>query len=289
MSKKYTKKSTFWKKIRFKYKLSFLNENTLEEVFAIRISRLYGLVIILFFAILLIALTSIIIINTPIRYYLPGYMDKEVRETMVSNVLKVDSLETRLAAQSLYLDNVGKILRGDMVIDSVQPIDSLYDLASLDLEKTEKTVEFINNFEEEERYNLTVLSSSSSVTIPENTIFYKPVKGIISSRFNANEKHYGTDIAGNLKESVLATMKGTVTFTGFDANAGYVIQLQHKNGFISIYKHNATLLKSAGDEVEAGEVIALVGNTGQYSTGAHLHFELWYNGVPLNPEDFIIF
>jgi Membrane proteins related to metalloendopeptidases len=290
MTKKNNKKSTFWKRIRFKYKLSFLNENTLEEVFSFHLSRLSAFLTIAVFAGLMIALTSIIIINTPIRNYLPGYLDKEVRDDIMTSALRIDSLEQVLNARTAYLHNIGSILRGEVEVDAMQENagDSLIDLSQLNIDRSKKTEEFVNKFEEEERYNLTVLSSSGP-TIPENTIFYKPVKGIISSHFNINERHYGTDIAANMKESVLATLKGTVIFTGFDANAGYVIQVQHRNGFTSIYKHNAMLLKKMGDEVEAGEAIALVGNTGNYSTGTHLHFELWYNGVPIDPEEYIIF
>lgn len=289
MAKKQKKKLTFWKRIRFKYKLSFLNESTLEEVFSFRLSRLSAFLVIIVFTILLITLTSVVIIKTPIRNYLPGYLDTEIRENMVNNALRVDSLEQELNARTIYLENLGSILRGDVHIDSINMNDSLIDPSRVDLEKSKGTKSFVDKFEEEERYNLTALSSSSARSIPENTIFYKPANGIISSHFDLKEKHFGTDIAAKMKESVLSTMKGTVIFTGFDANAGYVIQVQHRNGFISMYKHNAMLLKKVGDEVEAGEAIALVGNTGQYSTGAHLHFELWQNGIPVDPEEFITF
>ena len=123
----------------------------------------------------------------------------------------------------------------------------------------------------------------------DNAMFYRPVKGMVSSAFNPKEKHYAIDIATTPNESVLTTMKGTVIFTGFDPNAGYVIQLQHPNGFVSVYKHNAKLLKSQGDVVSAGEVIALAGNTGSLSTGVHLHFELWLDGKPVDPSEYINF
>lgn len=273
--------------MRFKYKLLFLNETTLEEVFTIRISRLSGLIMIAVFGFILIALTSIVIIKTPIRNYLPGYLDSEIRQTMVENALKADSLENQLQIQSRYLSNIGSILKGEIEVDEIKYPDSLVDANSVNLEKTSETEEFIRNYENEERYNLSLLTSNSNV--PENVTFYKPVRGIISSAFDYQKKHYGIDIAANPKESVLATLKGTVVFTGFDANAGYVIQIQHANGFISIYKHNALLLKGQGDEVEAGEAIALVGNTGSLSTGDHLHFELWYRGKPVNPQEYINF
>lgn len=278
--------SSFWKKIKFKYRLSFLNENTLEEVFSLRISVLSGTLIFLGFIILLITLTSVVIINTPIRNYLPGYLDSEIRMAMVENAMKADSLENIVNTQTQYLNNVTSILRGDIPSEEVSTQDTISTSVE-DLTKSPELDEFIKNFEEEEKYNLNVLTSSSA--LPENLIFYRPAKGLISSNFDIQEKHYGIDIAATPQESVLATMNGTVVFVGFDANAGYVIQIQHLNGFISIYKHNAMLLKKQGDEVIAGEAIAIVGNTGSWSSGNHLHFELWYRGKPVDPEEFIVF
>jgi len=281
------KKSTFWKRIRFKYKLSFLNENTLEEVFVFRLSRLSAILAAAVFAFLLIILTSVVIIKTPIRNYLPGYLPTEVRQEIINNELKADSLQQVLTAQTVYLNNLGGILRGDLKIDSVRQIDSLANGVIPEFEKSKETEEFIGRFEEEEKYNLSSLSASTS--IPDNIVFYRPVKGLVSSHFSAKDRHYGTDIASNSKESILATMKGSVIYAGFDANAGYIMQIQHQNGFVSIYKHCAALLKTQGDEVSAGEVVALVGNTGKLTTGPHLHFELWYRGNPVDPEEFIAF
>jgi murein DD-endopeptidase MepM/ murein hydrolase activator NlpD len=285
--KKNPKQLSFWTKVRFKYKLSFLNENTLEEVFSFRLSRLSVFGGLLGFAILLITMTSIVIINTPIRNYLPGYLDSEVRNTIVENALKVDSLEEVLTIQTNYLNNISAILQGNSPITAIPQIDSVAKNTDADLDKSKTTTEFIKNYEEEEKYNLNKITSSSG--LPDNLIFYKPVKGLVSNHFNLREKHYGIDIATNPTESVLATMKGTIVFTGFDANAGYVIQIQHPNGFVSIYKHNASLLKNQGAEVHAGEAIALAGNTGNLSSGTHLHFELWFKGNPVNPEEFIVF
>ncbi|MDR1436517.1 MAG: M23 family metallopeptidase [Candidatus Symbiothrix sp.] len=285
--KKNQKQISFWTRVRFKYKLSFLNENTLEEVFSFRLSRLSVFWVLLSFAALLIVLTSVVIINTPIRNYLPGYLDSEVRNAIVENALKADSLEQALAIQSNYLNNINAILQGKSPVAIIPPVDTVAPNAETNLDKPETTAEFIRNYEEEEKYNLN--KGASSQGLPDNLIFYKPVKGLVSDHFNLREKHYGIDIATSPAESVLATMKGTIVFTGFDANAGYVVQIQHPNGFVSIYKHNASLLKNQGAEVKAGEAIALAGNTGNLSSGTHLHFELWLKGNPLNPEDFIVF
>ncbi|MDL2256906.1 M23 family metallopeptidase [Bacteroidales bacterium OttesenSCG-928-I14] len=285
-----TKDQSFWKKIRYKFKLSILNEETLAEVFSVRLSRLHVFLYVFAFVFILITLTSVVIINTPIRNYLPGYLDSEIRNEMIQNSIRADSLENVLNMQSKYLDNIQSIFRGDIPdyeVGASLSGDSLANYPDLNLEKSEITEDFIRAYEDEERYNLNRITSPQSM--PENLIFYKPVNGLISDNFSASKKHFGIDIVTKPKESVLATMKGMIIFAGFDANVGYVIQIQHPNGFVSIYKHNAVLLKAEGDEVVAGEAIAIVGNSGELSSGAHLHFELWYKGQALDPEEFIAF
>lgn len=289
MPRKQHKKQTLWKRMRFKYKLFFLNENTLEEVFSLRLSGLNAMLVIVFFSFLLIALTSVIIINTPIRNYLPGYLDSEVRNEMISQALKADSLAKAVKSRDLYLTNLAGILRGDIPVDSVHALNSIKPLNpdTVELSKNKQSESFVQRYEEEGKYNLSSLPSGAPSHA--DISFYRPVKGIVTSGFNEREKHYAVDIAADLKQSVSATLEGTVIYAGFDANAGYIIQLQHKNGFISIYKHNAILLKKQGDSVKAGEAIALVGNTGSLSTGPHLHFELWFQGKAVNPEEYIHF
>lgn len=284
---KHTK--SFWHRIRFKYKLSFINEGTLEEVWAFRLSRLSAFISLAVFAFFLVAVTSLIIIKTPIRNYLPGYLDVEVRKEIMQNALRADSLQRMMEIQSLYLNNVAGILSGTIQLDSIRRIDSL---ASNDMNyeipRSKEETEFVRDFEEEEKYNLSVLTDPGKVPT-EGVFFYKPVNGVVSSSYETDIHHYGVDLVAAPKESVLATLDGTVIYTGFDPNHGNVIQIQHKNGFISVYKHNELLLKEVGDHVVAGEAIALVGNTGEVSTGPHLHFELWYRGNPVNPEEYIAF
>lgn len=281
-------KNSFWHRIRFKYKLSFFNETTLEEVWSFHLSQLSAFLTLTLFAFFLVGITAFIIIKTPIRNYLPGYLDVEIRKEIVQNALRADSLERIITIQSLYLENVAGILTGTLPVDSIRQIDSLAQVdANFEIPRSETEKEFLKTFEEEEKYNLSVLNHSAAVA--DGLFFYKPVNGIISSGYDASIRHYGIDIAAEEKESVMATLDGTVVFTGFDSNFGNVIQVQHKNGFLSIYKHNELILKQSGDQVVAGEAIALVGNTGKLSTGPHLHFELWYKGQPVNPEDYIVF
>ena len=146
--------------------------------------------------------------------------------------------------------------------------------------------DFRRQYEENEKYNLTSITSQPDVT---GLILYRPTRGMVSDHFNAEKKHYGTDIAANPNESVLATMDGTVILSTYTAETGYLIGVQHNQDLISIYKHCGSLLKKEGERVKGGEAIALVGNSGTLSTGPHLHFELWYKGHPVNPEKYIVF
>lgn len=290
MAQKQKKKNikAFWHRIRFKYKLSFINEGTLEEVWSFRLSQLSAFVTLAVFAFFLVSVTAFIIIKTPIRNYLPGYLDVEIRKEIMQNALRADSLERMMAIQSLYLDNVAGILSGTVPLDSIRQIDSLAQVqADYNIPRSPEEESFVKSYEEEEKYNLTVLDPNPVPT--DGVFFYKPVNGVISAHYEVDARHFGIDLVAAPKESVLATLDGTVVFTGFDPNYGNVIQIQHKNGFLSIYKHNELLLKEAGDHVVAGEAIALVGNTGELSTGPHLHFELWYKGNPVNPEEYIAF
>jgi lipoprotein NlpD len=265
----------------------FFNESTLEEVWSFRLSRLSVFIYFCVFAFILITLTSIIIILTPIRNYLPGYLDVEVRKEILENALKADSLEERLFLQSDYIRNIVDILSGNIPVDSIPYNDTTSFITSnYDIPQSDRESAFINKFEEDEKYNLTALNPNPVQT---EIFFYRPLNGIISSAFNEEKQHFGIDLTAASKDNVIATLDGTVIYAGFDPNYGNVIFLQHKNDFISIYKHNDILLKEVGDRVVAGEAIAIVGNTGELSTGPHLHFELWHKGNPVNPEEYIAF
>jgi len=281
-------KKTFWKRVRFKYKLAFFNESTLEEVWSFRMSQLSAFITFLVIAFFLITVTSLVIIKTPIRNYLPGYLDVEVRNTIIQNALRADSLETMLNRQARYLANVSAILTGTITVDSIHRSDSIaFMTANYDIPRTANEERFASAYEEEEKYNLTTLNPNPIAT--EGIFFFKPVNGVISSHYDFEKRHLGVDLVAGPRESVSATLDGIVIYTGYDQDYGNVISLQHKNGFVSIYKHNEVLLKETGDLVVTGEAIALVGNTGELSTGPHLHFELWYKGASINPEEYIAF
>jgi lipoprotein NlpD len=265
----------------------FINESTLDEVWSFRLSQLSVFIYICIFAFILITLTSAIIILTPIRNYLPGYLPVEVRKEILMNALKADSLEEKITIQSGYIKNISNILSGNIPIDTIPYNDTMsYATSNYDIPRSDRESAYIRKFEEEEKYNLTALNTNPPRT---DIFFYRPLNGIVSSTFNEEKGHLGIDLTSAPKENVIATLDGTVIYAGFDLKYGNVISLQHKNDFISIYKHNDILLKEVGERVIAGEAIGIVGNTGELSTGPHLHFELWHNGVPVNPEEYIAF
>ncbi len=278
----------FWKKMRSKYKLSFFNENTLEEVWTFRLSRLGAF---LFFSALVIIIFSgamYLIVGTPLKNYLPGYLKTETRVKIMDNALRIDSLNQAMQLNDAYLKNLTNILTGNVKIDSIRNIkDSLLSFPTDSfLTQSLATTSFMQRYEEEEKYKLNVLNQ----TIPtDGFIFFAPIKGVIKQKFNPENNHFGIDILAPKRVSVAATLDGTVISAGDTVDYGYVIEIQHSNNFISIYKYNAELLKSIGDKVSGGEVIALTGNGTKESFPPLVEFQLWHMGQALNPEDYIAF
>ena len=269
---------SFWKRIRFKYKISVFNENTLEEVWGIRLSKRRALFYLSVFAVFIIFVTSLIIIKTPIRNYLPGYLNSELRDDIIRNALALDSLEQVLELQTDFLTHVGSILSGESKLDSVRQIDSVVWMDILSITKSERESIFVTNFEEEEHYNLSVLPA---VPMADELmlIFTKPVKGEITA---------GTGIAVLFEQPVLASQQGTVVYSGYDIENRYVVQIQHEMGFLTTYMNVSNPLKKTGDKVNAGEAIAIM-KGGTAANPAMFGFELWQNGERLNPAEYIAF
>lgn len=276
-----------WNNIKFKYKLTILNENTLEEVVGLRISKLNGFSVFLSVIIIIFAIAAAIITFTPLRNYLPGYMNSQIRSQVVENALRVDSLQMLVERQNWYIMNIQDIFAGNVKTDTVQSMDSLTDIRWESLvERSAMEDEFRRQYEETEKYNLTSIQEEKSM---ENIVFYRPTRGMLTSGFDPNNKHFGIDIAASPNESVLAAADGTVILSTYTADTGYLIGIQHNQDLITLYKHCESLLKKPGDRVKGGDVIGLVGNTGIYSSGPHLHFELWHKGQAMNPEKYIVF
>jgi murein DD-endopeptidase MepM/ murein hydrolase activator NlpD len=234
------------------------------------------------------------IVYTPLKEYIPGYADVSMRRNVMELNLKTDSLERLLHSNELYLQNIKRVISGDLSVSdlkdtSVLAAPPVYDSINLDkLTSSEKQLR--KDVEQEERFTV---SNTSSLLKNRSTVkgfhFFTPIKGYITEPFNLHSRHFGVDVVAPQNEPIKATLAGIVIFAVWTAETGYVLAIQHSNNLISIYKHNSVLLKEEGNYINAGDVIAIIGNTGELTSGPHLHFELWYNGLPLNPEDYIVF
>lgn len=259
----------------------------MEEVVGIHVSKLNGLSVLLSACTVIFLIAAAIIAFTPLRNYLPGYMNSEVRSQIVANALRADSLQAALERQSRYVMNIQDILSGQVKADTVQSIDSLTNLRAEKLmERSKKEEEFRKQYEEQERYNLTAVTD---VRDAAGLIFYRPLRGVMSAGFNPEKRHFGIDLTASPNESILAALDGTVIMAAYTAEWGYVIQIQHPQNFISVYKHCGSLMKREGEQVKGGEVIALVGKSTEDGDQPHLHFELWHRGNPTNPEKYVVF
>ncbi len=286
MAKKKQNKSKFKEKLTNKYRLVVLNEDTFEERFSFKLNRLNVFVLSGIISILLIGVTAVLIAFTPLREYIPGYSSSKLKKQATDLVYKVDSLEQQLAVNDVYIDNIREVLTGkikDVNIDKDSIIEQLR-IEDAKLEPSSEDSIFRQEIEREDRYSL-----FEKATKKADLVFFTPVKGQISDGYNAKEKHYAVDIAVTKDAPVKAAADGTVIFTGFTAETGFVLILEHAKNFITVYKHNATLHKEQGDLVKSGEVIANAGSTGTLTTGPHLHFELWNDGYPVNPTNYIDF
>jgi len=275
------------KKLLHKYRLVVLNEATFEERFSFKLNRLNVFVFSTVFAVFLIVVTTILIAFTPLREYIPGYSSTALKKQAMSLTFKTDSLQRALSVNEQYIASIKKVLTGDVkTVDFNR--DSIIEAAQKDVEG----IDFAPSKEDsllrkmvsqEDKYN--PLTANEEL----NFVLFPPVSGYISENYNLETKHFAVDIVTVKNCPVKATADGTVIFAEWTADTGHVIILDHNNNLISVYKHNASLSKEQGELVKAGEVIATVGNTGDLTTGPHLHFEVWSDGYPINPTNFIDF
>ncbi len=278
-------------RLKDRYRLVILNENTLQDVWYAVLSRINLILWLGFISALLIATGILAITFSPLREYIPGYPDGNTRRMFVVNTLHVDSLEEQLRVRDQYINNIQKILKGNDTEPYIATLDSLPPIINDEpTQPTDFDNDLFNQIDEEQKYGI---SSQPIYRESETEInklhFYKPLQGTITNIFNTRENHFGIDIVSNINEPVLSVLDGTVIMAAWTLEAGYIIQVQHRHNLVSVYKHNSMLLKKMGERVIAGDVIAMMGNTGEYTTGPHLHFELWHAGKPLNPRDYIVF
>ena len=288
MAQNKTNKKKLQKKLLHKYRLVVLNEDTFEERFAVKLTRLNVFFLTSLAAIILVTLTTLLIVFTPLREYIPGYSSAALQKQALQLDTKTDSLMKTINMNDAYINSLKRVMRGEVSTVVINK-DSIFKAAQVDtdileLNRSKADSLLREKVRNEDKYNL--FETASTV---KDFVFFPPVKGSISSKFDLNEKHFAVDIVIPINTPVKATSDGRVLFASWTSDAGYVIIIDHGDELISVYKHNSSLTKSQGDFVKAREVIAISGASGELSTGPHLHFELWSNGIPLNPTNFIDF
>ena len=277
MAKKRKPRRKISKKLLHNYRLLLLNQDTFEERFSLRLNLLNVFILVSLSSIFLVAATTLLIVFTPLKEYIPGYSSRSLKKKATLLTLKTDSLQDVINVNEKYYESIKQVLSGDLKAEDVSK-DSI--IASVKLEASKLNFKpnaqdstLREKVDKEDKYSIFDAAQTKA-----NFILFRPVKGTITE-----------DISVTKDEPVKATADGTVVFSDFTTQTGYVVIIEHKYGLISVYKHNSKLTKKQGDLVKAGEVIAISGSTGELSTGPHLHFELWSDGYPVNPNNFIDF
>lgn len=283
------KQKKLFQKLTHKYRMVLLNEDTFEEVGNIRLTRLNMIALGGVILILLVAITYSIIAYTSIREWIPGYPDAAMRQNIRQNAMKLDSLEYEQAIRDQYFDNLNRIISGEMPENYLNDTTGAADVQEVSFLRSANDSLLRQQVEAEEQFRLSVLDIDHVSRNLYDMHFFTPVKGIVTRSFNPPDGHFGIDLVAGPNEVVKAALDGTVIMSTWTLETGYVIQIQHDYELITVYKHNAALFKSVGQKVIAGDAIAIVGNSGELTTGPHLHFEMWHDRSPLNPADFIVF
>lgn len=293
MAKKDQKdKKQLIQKLKDKYRLVIINDNTFDERFSAYLTPLNVIagiaLVFIFIALIVVGFLAF----TPLREYIPGYSDTQTKLNALNASIKADSLEEAQRIYKQYFANLSTILNGEVEapMDTTDQPGQGRVYEGLDFSASREDSLLREEIESQERYAVSqnVPGNDKIMGLPA-LLFFAPVKGQITSEFDRSIQHYGVDVTANEGEAIKAVYDGVVIFASYTYDGGYVIQIQHPDNLISVYKHNSVLLKKVGDQVEAGESIAVIGNTGELTDGPHLHFELWHKGNPIDPLNFIAF
>ena len=287
MSLKRFRKERLKKQLFAKNRFVILNEETFEEIFSLKLNLMNVFLVATLGAFLIIFVTTYIIAFTPLKELIPGYSSSKLKKEATELALKSDSLTTILHNNELYLASVRKALTGDVDYIKLSK-DSIkaggVETKGIELNASEEELKINKKVALEDKYNLFEKAKPKV-----DLVLFPPVQGPITVKYNTKEKHFAVDIALAKNTPIKAVANGTVIFADWTPTNGNVIILRHNNEFLSVYKHCESLTISQGDVVRTSEVIAIAGSTGEQSTGIHLHFELWKDGYPIDPTQFIDF
>ena len=285
------KKKGFFARLRSKYRLSLVDESSFEERLSFRLSRMNVLLLFAGLFTLHGLLVAAVIVFTPLKRYIPGYADQRTKLNAYQATLKADSLQQALYARDLYLDNLRNVLSGKAPADSATLFTPLSTTPSADDLRPSLQDSLLR--EQVRRDEAFSVSETGSKAIEgaglSGILFFPPLRGVVTQTPDHREGHYGIDIVSAADEAVKACLDGTVVLASWTSDGGNVLQVQHAGDLVSVYKHNAVLLRKEGDRVKAGEAIAIVGNSGELTSGPHLHFELWHRGEPVDPQAYMVF
>lgn len=273
------------KKLKSRFRLTVLNEKTFEEQFSYSLTPLNLIVMLGGFITFFGLLFYLLIAFTPIKRLLPGYTDANFNVEILETRLKVDSLMEATRQKDRYVNDLKIILSGGTLSNLADTAKREVQQANLNFNQSEVEQDLRQKISEQDRYNLTIEENNNAQK--RGFLLFNPVNGTVTNPFNAKSGHFGVDLAAPKEDPVKAVLDGTVIMSTFTSEDGNVIQIQHANNLISVYKHNSALLKKAGSHVKAGESIAFIGDSGDHSEGPHLHFELWENGIAVNPQDYL--
>lgn len=263
-----------------------LNDETFGEKFSLRLSPLSLIISLSAITIVMTTLIISVVALTPLREYIPGYGDVYDRKQLLRLTQRADSIEQTLVAKEEYMNNLIKVFTEKEEASPAKPKkDSLKDYSKINSDPSKADLEFRKEIEENKGATVSYVKPK----VLNELVFYSPVKGMVTTSYNIQEDHFGVDVVTKPDESIKAPLDGTIIYTGFTVEDGYIIHIQHSNNLMSVFKHNSRLNKRTGERVKTGEVISSVGNTGVNSKGPHMHFELWFNGTPVNPEEFVAF
>ncbi len=298
MSKK-KKKDTFTKEKRERrFRVIIADNKTFEEKvsFPVSFSNLFILILSLVFIIFVISF--FVFSSTSLKEFIPGCNNKSTVKALYKLNRIADSLENDIRQKNQFIVNIKRILNNeDTIFETGNEKINNYNYDTINIRTSKEDSMFRAEFENEQMFNLyfsenvkgKALSKNLNKTSIRDFNFFVPVHGIVTSKFNITENHYGVDIVTGKNEVVKATLPGTVIFSNWTLATGHVLAIQHQGNIISVYKHCSVLLVKEGDPVKAGDPIAITGQSGEQQTGPHLHFEIWYNGTPVDPEELILF
>ena len=270
------------------FRIVIFNDLNLHIIKQVRFNAKTLVMALVFAVICIIVGVTLLIAFTPLREYIPGYPTGKMRKMLIGNVLVVDSLELEIQRRDKYFNDFRAMLAGETSSDTVLKRGSVPRPDQVQFKKYDHDSLFKDEIAQEQT-NLGLNPGSSTRGGVAGLLFFPPLNGMITGKHDVSNRHFGVDVVGKLNSRISAALDGTVIFAGWTIDTGYVIYIQHEQNLVTVYRHNAELLKIQGDKVRAGEAIAIMGNSGKETTGPHLHFEMWLNGESINPEDYIKF